>query len=340
MYSCENECFTDLIGLRDVCEPPVIKSCYYIDDLGVNRRLVESIITSNYPDVSDFFQKQLNLAANQMASEVHANFQNKYLITSLIESQRLGFLQDNKSVKATNSKWAGIYVELKNTSSFIDFYSSEIILTTDFTGNIPIRIYDVYTGTILATVTLVSVAGTQSALPINEIFKSKRKSAKLFICYDTTGINSYKTLIKDAGCSTCSGYNYSNSYLISRGAYSEANTFLLTDITGADHTFGMSIQYSLNCNHKDWICAHSNILSLGLAYKLCSNICLYGLQASPHDRVNTAVTINREKLETDQGFYEDKYLYEMQSKLKFMNVPSDKKCFYCSQPYKTVLVLP
>lgn len=340
MYSCETDCFTNLIGLRDICVPKEIKSCYYLDDIGISRFSIEQIITKNYTDVSTFFQNQLDLAINQVTAEIHSKFAPKYRANSILEGQRMGFLQDNKSVKTTNSKWAGIYVELINSNSYLDYYVSEILLTTDFTGVIPVKVYDVYTGTPLTTINLTTVAGQESVIDPNEIFKSKRKSMKLFFCYDTTGINSYNTQIKEGGCRSCGSSSYTNQYISARGMYSSANTFLYNDLVGADHTFGMSTVYSLACNHKNWICSHVNILTLPILYKLAANILLYGLQASPDQRVNNKITINRDKMELDQAFYDKKYQEEMFTKLNSMQVPTDSKCYQCYEPYRTALVLP
>jgi hypothetical protein len=340
MYNCETDCFTDIVGMRDVCEPATIKSCYWLNDIGISKHTIDQIVTKDFTDSEDFLTKQIQLSANQLANSIHTHFAGMYKSASIIEGMRIGFLQDNKVSKAGNNLWAGIYIECINSNSYLDFYLSEVVLTTDFTGNIPVKIYDVMTGTLLTTVTIASVAGKQSVLSINEILKSKRNSGKFFICYDTTGINSYQTNVKNSGCNGCNNSVYSNQYITARGMYSGTGTFILSDLTGSDHTFGMSLVYSLQCNHKDWICVNANILSLPLLYKIASNILLFGLQASPDTRVNNKVTINRERLELDQAFYEKKFIDQFESILASMQVPQDRKCFSCTTPYRTPLVLP
>jgi len=340
MYSCDTDCFTNLVGLRDVCEPPEIKSCYWLNDVGISKYTVDQIVTKDYVDSEDFTAKQIQFSVNQVANEIHAHFGGQYKSNSIVEGMRIGFLQDNKVSKAGNNLWSGIYIECLNSNSYLDFYWSEILLATDFTGTIPVRVYDVMTGTLITTVNVVSVAGQQSVLNLNEIVSLKRKSAKLFICYDTTGINSYQTNIKNSGCNGCNNNVYSNQYVTARAMYSSAGTFILSDLIGSDHTFGMSFVYSLQCNHKNWICANVNILSLPILYKIASNILLFGLQAAADTRVNTKITINRDKLEVDQAFYEKKFAESFSSVLAQMQIPQDAKCFSCTTPHRTVLVLP
>lgn len=326
---CEENCFDNLIALRDVCMPK--QACIFLNELGISRHTLEQILTKDYSGPEDFFQKQYDNAVSETARTIHGYFAEKYLVNSILEGERLGFIQDNKTVKASNNKFGGILAELINSNSFLDFYVSGLTLFTDYTGLIQVNVYDVFTGNVIDKIVVNSVAGKESTIRLDDIYKSKRKGMKLFFAYDTTGINSYKTLIRNGIC--CGRTTFSNQYIYSGGAYSNAGIFIKSDLKNADHTFGMSLTYSLQCNHQDWLCSHKNLIALPMAYRLAANITQFGLNASPSQRVNTKVTINKEEMNNSLAWYESKFNETLQSILSNVQTPTDAKCFQCKRAH-------
>ncbi len=333
---CETNCFEGLIGLRDVCSPS--NACINLNELGLSRYALESFVTKDYQNAEDFFAKQYAHAVKEVSDAVHTNFNDKYITNSILESQRAGFAQDNLSVKSGNNKYSGIYLELLNSNSYLNLEAAELVLFTDYTGDIQVNVYDVITGKRIDVIVVPCVAGEESTVSLSKLYKSKRKGLKLFFAYDTTGINSYKTLIKNGLC--CGKTTCTNQYVQSGGYYSNAGTFVKNDLKTSDHTFGMSIVYSLSCNHNDWICTHKNQLALSIAYRLAANIATFGLTASPSERINTKITINKEELEKSLSWYESKYSETLGNVLKTMAMPTDSKCFQCKATNKTVLNFP
>ena len=336
--ACTNSCFENLIGLRDVCEPATIKSCIWLNEVGISKFTIENIITPDYSSVKDFYDRHYEIAVDEVSNTINANFSNKYITNSLLEGQRLGFAQENLSSKAGISKYGGIQTELINTNSYIDFYVSEISLFTGTTGTVTVKVYDLYEGKEIDSIDVDCVAEEQSTVQVNKVYKSKRKNLKLFFGYDTTGINSYKTLIKNNLC--CGKTTCSNEYISAKGGYSDAATFISSDIKSADHTFGMSLVYSLQCNHTDWMCSYLNLIALPIAYKMASNIFQFGLTGSQAQRMNTLVTIDYDKMLADQQWYENKFNERIGTVLKSIQTPSDSKCFQCRRTNGTKLVFP
>lgn len=324
---CEYECLEGLIGVRELCEPKTSKNCVWLDDIGISRFTLEQLLTRNYASPTDFFNKQYTHTLNEVAQNIHNNFADKYIARSILEGQRLGYPQNGMTVKATNSKKAGIWVEMLNSNSFLDLYVSELQLWTDFTGTIPVKVYDEYEGRVIDTINVDSIAGRLSTAFVNKSYKSKRNNLELFFGYDSTGINSYKTLIKNNLC--CGKTACSNQYITAGGGYSDANIFLESDIKASDHTHGMSLTYSLQCNHKDWLCNHRNMIALPLAYKLAANLTTHGILATKDERTNNKVTINGAALPDAMNYYEQKWTESIASVLMKMHTPSDAKCFQC-----------
>lgn len=335
---CDEDCFEDLIGLRDVCTPPDLRSCLWLNDIGISKHTIEQYITKDYAGVTDFFNKQYSHTLREVVQTIHGHFNNKYLVNSILEGQRLGFSEGNLVAKISNSLYSGIYVKLLNTNSYIDFYLSELSLFTNHTGNITVKVFDVFEGRQIDTINVASIAGEQSRVSIQKTYKSKRKSMYLFFGYDNTGIDSYKTIIKPGLC--CGRTWCSNEYIEAGGVYSPLGSFIDSGLTSENHTYGMSMVYSLQCNHKDWLCTHQNQINLSLLYKLAANISQFGLTASPNQRVNTNVTINRDQLISDLTHYQNEFIRTLESVLKNIQTPTDAKCFQCRENGRSVLVLP
>lgn len=334
-------CFEKLIGLRNVCVPVDIKSCKWVDDVGISIHTIEQIITKGYAGPSDFFQKQYDFAVGEMVATINSHYSPKYITNTIIEGKRMGFNSQTKTLVPNTGKWVGIVVELANSNSYVDFYSPELSLFTNFTGNIPVRVYDLETAKLLDTITVASVAGEVSVIQANKLFNSKRKNMTLFFCYDSTGIDNYKTNIKNsAGCCGSAKNIWSNSYIKAYGAYSDTGGFTYDVIKKGDTTYGMSMVYSLQCNHEQWLCSNLNLLATPLVYKLASNIFLFGLNASSAERVNTLITINRDDMINSQTFYENKYRETLENVLKNMQTPDDSKCFQCKEYNRSVISLP
>jgi hypothetical protein len=335
-----NSCFDNLIGLRDVCVPPDINSCRWINDIGINSEVIGSIITKDYSGPEDFFKKQYSLAVSDLVVAITNQYSARYIKNTILSGKSLGYNNTIKTIVPTTGKWCGITLELSNNNSFVDLYLSELILFTDFTGNIPVKAYDLDSGKLIGDFTVVSVAGQPSTLQVSKLFNSKRRNLNVFICYDSTGINSYKTTITQKNCCGSIG-SFSSQYVYAYGAYSDTGGFTYDVIKKGATTFGMLLTYSVQCNHEQWLCSNLNLLSGALSYKLAANLMAFALSpGAQSQRVNTLVTINYDDIKTNFNFYQQKYVEEINTVFQNMQTPEDSKCFICKSYNKSVLSIP
>jgi hypothetical protein len=218
------------------------------------------------------------------------------------------------------------------------FNISEVALFTDFTGNVALEVYDLRQDKLLDTITVACTAGEVSTAFPHKTYPTNRNGFDLFVGYDTTGINSYKTTIRDSVC--CGRYTCSNSFVTSNGAVNTSGTYINENMTQIADTAGLSVLYSLNCDQKSWLCAYLKQIAMAVGYKVCSDIMWLGANTSPLSRTNNATTLNRETLEKNFNWYEMKYRETMDNVLQNIYLPKDNVCFTCSSPVKRASAIP
>jgi len=111
-------------------------------------------------------------------------------------------------------------------------------------------------------------------------------------------------------------------------------------MTAMNHTAGLSLVYSLNCDPYAWMCAYARILALPIAYKVGAEIMNHAIQNAQNNRSSNNINLNMDQLKENHGFYELQYREQLDAILQNMNIPADNVCFQCKSPSKTSIILP
>jgi hypothetical protein len=324
-------CFDNIISLEELCTVPTPTSGFYLNQIGINKSEIEQLLTKDYSSVEDFVEKKSAFAIQKVTSEIYSYLSPYFKANSVLSGARVGYESDQKEL-LTQSGYVGIKTTVKNAHSFIDFVISDISVFADYTGDIPVYIYDVKQGKLLATITVASIAGQISVSYDKAVISSPRKDMLLWIGYDSDangGISSYKTLTHN-GCSDCSGFTFSHRFIQATGSES-GSPFTEVTLTSLTHTAGISFNYSVECNHTDWLCNHRNILGLPFLYKTGIEICNHALLAAPNQRTMAITTVTRELMEQKLAYFTTEYDRLLSNILRNMQVPQDKNCFNCSE---------
>lgn len=334
-------CFTNLISIGGCRNEAVPTSGLMMNDIGITLPELEQYITSDYVNGEALFSAKLKFSLNVVFNSLQTYLSPKYKAHSIIASARAGQFQDNKVVVPGQANFLkGIYFDLINTTSYVDIFISQISLHTDFTGDIPIYFYDLVQDRILETLTISAVAGEISILPVNKIFKSNRKKLSLAIVYDSENINSYRTVLR-TDCSGCSDPYITNQYLRIKGVkLPELLPKIVSNVSPQQDTAGMSVEYSIQCNHSDYLCTMNNMIALPVIYLTAAQLMEYALNISVNTRTNTTTTINRDVLKDRYDFYQGKYKEFMKTLLNNILIPSDTKCFVCQEKSRHEVILP
>lgn len=326
-------CFDNIIAIRGNCTDTVPTSGFYLDNIDLHRNEIEKFIQNPYNDVDSFVADKTAFAINTVSNTIYTQYQERYLSNTIINSERIGFAQDNLQLKTGANALRGIEVELCNYTSSVDFYMNELSLFIDVSGATNVFVYDLLQNKLLDTISVTAVAGEVVTVYPQKTYKSNRKKLHLFIGYDSTGINSYYTTEYKTGCTTCKNSNSSRWLNINGAQVLAASQKISSNLTSVGHTSGLSVNYSLTCNHEDWICVNSRSLALPILYRTAADIMHYAINTS--ERFNSRTNVDIEELKSKRDYYEANYNKQLESVSSRMLLPNDRVCFYCNDRMRT-----
>lgn len=322
-------CFDGIIEVKGNCENRTSYTGVYLDPL-IKLSELNDIVGEEYENGEALFYEKRNYAIQSVVSLIHTHLQENYKTDSLLKSERVGKFQDNlQQVPAEAGKLKGIYVELCNDTSFVDFYLNFLEVQFDFTGDVNILVYDLTQNKLLDTLTVSAVAENIVQLYVNKAYKSDRKRLKLFIGYDTTTVPSFKTYsFNYTGCWSCIDYFYKNSYAKFCGATTSlVGDKIVQNITRSGETFGLSLNYSINCNHEDWLCSYARALPIPINLYTAREIAAYAVNVSQQANPKTFIDADKWKARFTQ--FDSDFENRFSSVMENIRFPSDTRCFHC-----------
>lgn len=332
-------CFDNIIGIGG-CEEATPSSGVYLRDAGISIDDLAYMFGVEFADGIELANDKIRVATNLVVNELSTNFSSKYITHGILDNQRIGYFLENKPVKTGVNQLQGIDLVLRNTDSYISLYVDKIQMHVNYTGNITLNIYDVIQNKVLDTFTVATVAGVISDHAINKTYQSDKKRLHLVIAYNANGIDSYETnLTSTGGCSSCQlgSYQSLNNYVQVKSVYVSSATVIDSNIFGLSHTSGISVLYSLKCNHEDWLCRYKNEIAWPIAYKAAAEIVQYSIfQGKRANQTN----FEAEKMRERWNLYDSNYNKYMTNIMKNIVIPNDPKCFACKEITKTKIMLP
>lgn len=338
-----SKCFDSIIALRNTCNETTSTSGLYVNDIGISLNELNEFVSEDFANGEELFNTQKNLAINMVANNIHTFFQNRYKAFTLVENKRVGYFQDNVQMIIGSSEYKGFLIEMDSKGSFISFLLNEVSIYIDQTQQVDIEVFDLLQNKMIDTFPIDAIANQTSTNYINRVYNTDKNRLQLFIGYNTTGLNYItSSTTQSAGCSTCSKKPTHNNEFIS---ISSAKTSIVSDkikqnIDSSNDSGGLSIIYSLNCNHENWLCSISNLIALPVLYKTAALIMEYGTYITPNEMLTNRSTMNRDLLKERLTMYENKYIESMNNIMNNIELPPDDRCFVCKQQSRTTIMLP
>ncbi len=324
------DCFGRVVALRDVCEPENLNSCVYLNEIGFNEHKINDILTSDYTDASDFINKMEVAAVKEMTDEIYSFIHPKLKLNNIIRTDRLGYLQPNLLSKTSEGGKVGILMQLRN-NGYIDVLPQSISLNVNYTGNVSVQVWDAMRNILLKTIVVPCQPKKLNKVDVSSVFKSNKELMQVAFVYDSTGIDSYNTLIKSSSCSSCNGSKYNCEYFTSYGIQIDASDNVLEEnINLKSHTSGLMVDLTIQCNHERWLCTLNPLTKIARLYKTASKIIRHAILKSKSQRVSNTATVNAESLQQEAAFYEAEYFKRMQAVFQNLTYPKDTKCFVCN----------
>lgn len=332
-------CFDNLIGIKSGCSLVTGTSGLYIEDIGITEMEADMYINSEYANGSELISDKLNFAANLVKQTIHNHFSASIISKSKIDSETLGDYQSNLQLKSgAADTLGGININLINSNSYLQVYVNSVSLQIDYTGDVDVLVYDLISGTLLDTLTVSCEANKISTKYVNKTYSAPKRKLDLIFVYDTENKNSNTTYLKST-CMSCNGYTYGNSYIQSQGInLNENDNKIRSSLSGATHTYGMSINYSVQCSIDNWLCEMSNLIALPILYKFGEEIMNYSLYYS--NRQNSKTNIDYDRNKERLAMYQQYYNNTLDSSIKKINLPANDICFKCNEVIKSSIILP
>lgn len=329
-------CFSNVIGIKEACTSGDAYKLF-INQLGINLKLLDQYAGSNYKTGLDLFNEKLEFAGEAMASEMLVALSKRIKGNTILSNVAIGYFPDpTQTVSAIGAgTWVGVRIK-QDTPSFIALALKDIKLNVITTGAIPLKIFNYQTKLLIADVTVT--ANDWSAL--NQVITSLGRDIDIVVGYESI-VAAKRTLINR---STCGG-NCPPSF-VSCGNCTDVVGVKFA-LSGSDlgavvnlgHTSGVELNYNVTCNYLSWLCSLSQITALPLLYKLGAEITEYAIHFAPNERVNNSVE-REENLKSQYEFFIQKYNESLANVLQNMRLPQADDCFVCKENLRYTVQLP
>lgn len=347
-------CYESLLGLRD-CNLAEPTTGLYIDELGINNTFLGQLITDQYNNGVELFEDKRAFAWKKLSSDVLTRLSPMMKADTIIESKRVGqVVTDYSNVQTAlgAGNYGGIRVKISpNTLSYLNLFISDLTLAIDSSNtNVPILVFDMTTLQLIDTITYTS-GGIEYY--IGKEFAAKRRKLDLAFVYEST-MNTVKFIPKKGSCYDCGGSvreAHICPFVDAIGINLTTDGVSVLSSSNNKYTTGMSLNYSVSCDRRGWLCSIGNQMSLALAYATAVEIYNYALTVSPNQRANTTVFVNKgnkpfataaafEGIVAARDIAADQYNTELTAMLQNMRLPDDNHCFDCRKNIKYVTALP
>jgi len=327
----------NLVGLKDDCGVIITESStgWYVNDLNIPG-LVDTIAAGKAragANAQVEIENQINLAQRQILAMTATKVGDRFSLRSLLESAPIGYYEPPRSAQAAQAANVGIQIKVIR-NPYADVVISRVGLVTQAGGAVTVNAWDLYSGQVLETVEITTVAGIPKYENVAWSFSGHGEIQDIFIGYDATSVATYETGLGNASCSKCNGgsMNLRHLHAYTRKSVGTPQGSLLSQ----QGTSGLLLNVSLICQPDNLICSYGKSLAPVVYYKAGENLANY-LKYSK--RINPAIAAYQKQ----HSELAKAYAKEWQDLFGYMleNIVIPKSdCFKCESRTKIRVSLP
>lgn len=314
------ECLTKLIGLDDcgsATEP------FKLNQIGYSKDQLKQMKDDSYPTVELFFQAIKETAASMVVSDFFGHIARGSLSKQVVETGVIGVYSEGLKPITANTGIAGVMFRVYGGQEYWKINIDSVRILVDYTGTIPINLYDLLTGQILQTVSVNVLPGVIATANFDFSAVSNLQTRNLFIGYDTTGITSYEATTK-SGCNGCGqSSKQSSGVAYYSGATLDAP---FTTAKVLNNTSGLSVSYSVECNNDQFLCSIKSVFGIAMLWRTAMAALDYSNDSG--GQFSEQKTVNHEGNETRYTRASFHYENEIEKIVKQVVLPANK-CFAC-----------
>lgn len=286
-------CFTNLIGIRGVCEPK--SGVYWLDDIpGIDLTRLANMAEQDAPTGEKLGIKLIESGARLMAADVEAIYDAQYKVSNTLVN---GCSSCNWTGNYAAGPGKGILIKDNTVSDFSRLLLDKLTAKVNATGTFHIVIDDGAGNTRIIENDFLANYEYEF---INLNYTTKQKTVKVFLQEDTVGL-AQLSCPRGSGCG-CNGSSAVVSDLVYAG---------LTDGTESQQAYGFKPCAQIRCDADDVLCyvAHSapRMIGMALLYKVAELFFTSVIQSNRNNKVvGTKIEDHKEDIAKYSGLYLEK----------------------------------
>jgi hypothetical protein len=294
-------CFTDLIGIRGICEPVTPAPLYWVDDIpGINLDNLAAIVNASVDHTGKKFGEQLiERAARMMAADVEAIYDGVYKVENMLVNgcSACTFLTNY----ATGDE-RGILIKNNTLSAFSILVIDKITAKVNEAGTFTIVVDD---GETERLIPITFDTPGQIVDVINVKYETRRKEVRIYLLESNVPLAQLSCPRKSSGCG-CSGKSIVVDDLIYTGTAAGVES---------QQAYGFLPCAFIRCEAADLLCftAHSapRMIGMGLLYKVAE---LYFTDRRLTTRNNRLGGTDEDKTDDESKRYGKLYIDKLNGK--------------------------
>lgn len=315
-------CLDNLIGISAAVDSAVPDSGRYLDELAyISIETADKAMNSEEVSGLSLLQKKLTLAQNKLITDIRTYLMPRSRMTSLLSNSRVGYYPTKReTVAPTSGTLKGMRFDLY-ASAYLKIYINSIVLWLDAAEEVNVKLYDLLTGVLLDTYTFTTTANQPTVHQVDTAYETETQYARLGLLVETTG-NAYRTSVFKSwsGCSTCRNKPSDGLIRFSGIRIPDSGAKLYENTTQTDNTFGLGMNYSVQCSMDTFACNFKDALVEPLMNK-AAELILREVGAS--DRLNSIVLHHDAEVDSLMEYYMNEYKLSLKTVLDSMRIPED-----------------
>lgn len=321
------DCLNNLVGIWDGSTAKT--DILYINDLpGFDLSLPDFLKKEQDESPITLLEGIRNKAGIFLKHEILGNLNPRVQMHSVLYNGVAGVVDTTRTVKTLEAaKYKGLNISVENypyTQIYVDQIS---FYPVDNVTDLDVYLYDLTTGTLLDTYTFTVTGGEVNYYRVGKTYQNKGQYLNLALVVDSSLTDVYE-VVTTAGCRSCNvGFRALNTYCSGRGVkWNSASDPIYSNTLSESHTNGLSMHYSVQCDHDYFVCSMANRFMLPMYYR-------FGIELMDEilhsDRLNSLTTIGRDSAKELKDDLINKYNATMQGILQNLNVPNNV-CYTCT----------
>jgi len=306
------DCFKGLIALRGICDASAGE---VINDLpGISLKMVSNLTDGERASFADVYNDAENYAIAQMKADMLPTLSKYMLPNVLAQNYQSSQLDTPFRDVAASAEYKGVAIE-HDGSKYAKFVVNDVQLYSDAAGSYTVKVFDYNDGRELDSFTGDLVAGLNT-ITINKTYNIQGQNKRIFVAYDGTSIDSKTSDVYD-----------SNIVEVRGAKVAVGTTPIRNNLSFTGDTFGLSVNFNLECSLDLFACQYRDMLKTALKFKIGDALMLYRLAS---DRVNQYTMVGEEKAQELRELYQANYEKNLNAVLDSISPAAGDVCFPCN----------